>query len=1288
MSVASAGWNRGVSARLEQHQRAALACSMYQADSQVSKDAKGAHTMHRRPVLILLVVIFLAALTSPAHAQTISGVIAGTVNGPDGKPLSAVSITAKDLRAGREYGGNTDDRGYYRILEAPPGDYEVKAEFGGLQTEVHTSVTVTVNRTTVENFAMKVQTKQESLVVNSKAPMADRESPTLSTAFPARQVRDLPILTHDINNLALLAPGVLSVRTFSFASTLVPFAVNGSRGRDNNFIIDSVDNNEPLFGGAASQFTNTDIFSEYTILTNQLKAEFGRNSGGTINAITKGGTDKIHGTLFWFGQSDKFNALSSVEKASLLTDPARFYENQFGGTLGGPIKKDKTFFFVSYQWDRARDNLSQIFPVLETLPTTAGLTALGTLAITPALTAYLGAPSVKSLPGLKSPCFQTLPPPPATGFSLTNPCHVADSSILVNGTPIPYNVFLVPNGNVFDVRDHQISGRIDQRINPANDFYGRYLFDDLLAPRTPLAPAGETAFSDLGLLPDWRLFNRQRTQSLLLNHRYYRVNALNEFRVSYSRIAQQIGAFGVSNAVAERQSSALVSDQFGGFGNTVPAAGNRFSVGRDTRPNLTASNTYQIQDNYSFTHGKHNFKFGANFVKVDSNIRATPGDLGIYIFGFNTQFFNSPGLRPFLTEGTSNPGRTNAVVVSQRFPNVLTDLNRNITGQGRDAVKIKEFGQFYFAQDDWRIRERLTLSIGFRYENFGQPINSLRNFNSNAPFVRTDNKDFAPRVGFAWSPFNHWVVRGGYGIEYDPAPLNIPLLIWQSGPISPFVSTTQLTAAGTRPTGFFPSLPFKSATDINQKVGGCSRFIDIVFFALNRAPFPGRDNTGTIPLINCSDSETVDPNLRNPYVQNFSLSVQRELGANWLLDVGYVGSKGTRLFQRVDLNPFAGWDLACIPQVLMGFGDGVVGQCRNNRLDDSHGDISKTTNGASSTYHGLQVSLTKRMSRIRGLGDFTMNGAYSWSHMIDNASEIFGPGTRFLPIGNKVSDVLALLLDPLASAPFESITPFAQVYNQTTKAERANSAFDRRHRVSVSFLWEPFPTKGIALRGWQLNGVFTVQSGQPFSPLNAAPFSPCADANGDGRVGSDRPDIGSPRAPVNAVALVDPVNNPGCLPTLSFQTGTTLTGYVDQNWVAVTDATKVRFIQRTLSASAGAAGTAGRNILTGPGLTNLDLSLYKTIKIRERFQLQLRWEVYDVFNHLNFGNPIGNAFATDAQNTPGFAYSGSRTPAAVTGIIPENSLDAVDVNGKPTFLSKQNMNASNRRMQFGIRLIF
>jgi hypothetical protein len=319
--------------------------------------------------------------------------------------------------------------------------------------------------------------------------------------------------------------------------------------------------------------------------------------------------------------------------------------------------------------------------------------------------------------------------------------------------------------------------------------------------------------------------------------------------------------------------------------------------------------------------------------------------------------------------------------------------------------------------------------------------------------------------------------------------------------------------------------------------------------------------------------------------------------------------------------------------------------------------------------------------------------------MIDNASEIFGPGVRFLGSNAFAThqfgmvNAADLLLDPLSSAPVESITPFAQVFNQTTSAERSNSAFDRRHRFAASFLWEPFPDKNVWLRGWQLNGIVSLQSGQPFTPLNAAPLSACADSNGDCLVGNDRPDIGNPHAPLNSVALINPLTDPACLPAGTVvPAGVTpppaVLDYVDLNGNAINPAS-AHFVQRPLQTSAGAAGSATRNSLLGPGITNLDLSLYKTLKIRERYQLQFRWEVYDVFNHPNFGNPIGNAFAADAQPTPAFAFSATRTAAAISGIIPENALDASNIDGnKHTFLSKSTMNTSNRRMQFGIRFIF
>jgi hypothetical protein len=1174
----------------------------------------------------------------------------------------------------------------------------------------------------------------------------------------------LPILTRDVNNLGLLSPGVLSVRSFSFASTLVPFTVNGSRGRDNNFIIDSVDNNEPLFGGAASQFTNTDIFSEYAILTNQLKAEFGRNTGATINAITKSGSNDMHGTAFWYGQDDRFNAMTAVEKAALLKSPARFYENQFGATLGGAIKKEKTFYFLSYQWDRARDNLSNVFPVLATLPSGSGgpnpggLAALQGLAFTNPLpiNALLGLQTVKVVPNQAATCF--LSPVPA-GFSGTNPCDLNPSgNIIINSTPsmaclaptclaIPFNVYRVNHGNIFDVRDHQLSGRLDHRINNVNDIYVRYLFDDLVAPRSPVANAGQAAFSDIGLYPDWRLLNEQRTQSLLLNHRYYRVSSLNELRFSYSRVSQGVGAFDLPKNVREHQAAATISDLFdssglssgnGPFGDAFPAAGSSIALGLDSRPSKITSNTYQIQDNFSVTKGKHSIKFGGNVVRIESNIRSTPSDLGDYIY----QNKSTPGLQGFLTEPTTggiklspaNPApnnqfvfgqpSTNAIVVSQRFANVITDAAGNIIGQGRDALMLREYDEFMFAQDDWRIRKNLTISAGLRYELFGQPINSIRKFNPAGPHVDKDFKDFGPRLGFAWSPRKNFVVRGGYSIQYNPTVLNIPLLIWQSGPISPLFNFDAFNfnniipnpnapnpnappgTAGSpcptpsafnplgcnieaQPSGVWPNQPF-SLKDVNVGVTGCSRFYD--FF--NVTPLGSRVLQGNIPLINCSDQETVDPHLKNPYVQNFSLGVQYQMATNWLLEVGFVGSKGSRLFQRIDKNPYAGWNTACVQTFAptansVGF---VPQQCRNDRVDPTHGNITETTNGASSDYEGLQASVTKRLSHIPRLGDLTLNAGYSWSHMIDNASEIFGPGVRIFQFsavsavsGQKnvaTNSFVNFLLNPLAAAPVESITPFSQVYNQTTKAERANSSFDRRHRFSADFLWEPFPDKGVWLRGWQLNGVVSMQSGQPFTPLNASPLSACADSNGDGLVGNDRPDIGNPHAPLNTVALLV---DPACLnPAM---------GYVDLKGNPILPA-NAHFVQRALQASAGAAGSAGRNTLLGPGLTNLDLSIYKVVKFRERYQLQFRWEIYDVFNHPNFGNAIGNAFATDAQPTSAFAFSTTRTAAAISGIIPENAIDAFSttriVGTQPlhAFLSKDTMNTSNRRMQFGIRFVF
>jgi len=1333
--------------------------------------------------LASVVLLFAGELS----AQTISGIIAGKVTDPQQKALPSVAIIAHNPGTGRDFQASTDGQGYYRILEVPPGLYEVTALLGGFETQHHVNVRVDVNRTTVEDFPMKIQTKEESITVESTSPMAVMDSPTLTSAFTERQTVDLPIVTRDVNNLALLAPGVESVRTFSFASTLVPFSVNGSRGRDNNFTIDSVDNNEPLFGGAASQFTNSDIFSEYEIATDQLKAEFGRNTGGTINAITKSGSNNWHGTAFGFGQANPFDAMNQVEKQALLTSPEPYWDTTLGLTLGGPIRKEKSFFFISYQWDRLSDNLSDVFPVLSNYPASpADLSALQGLPTSPGLQAYLATASVNRVPNSAgTPCFSgpaPQPAPPATPlYSRTNPCLLANTAVpadFATGQTVNFNVWNVPNANTFNLRDHQVSGRYDQRINNSNDFFTRYLFDDVASPLYPLNDASVAAFSDVGLLPDWKTNNRARTQSLLFDHRYSRVNSLNEFRVSYSRVSQGQGAFRATTA-QQNQSSAIMSDTFaapgnlgglGGFGGLFTSAGDLLTLGNDSSATQVSSNTYQIQDNYSYTYKRHSFKFGANFVKIDSNNLNAPDNLGFYLY---TGIYTGNGFQDFATNpgsyncflpvtDTVGPCNSFASVVSQRFVNVHMNAQGQITGQGPNEIKIKEFDQFYFAQDDWRVRNNLTISYGLRYENFGQPINSVHDINKSAPFVNTDNKDFAPRLGFAWSPSTHMVVRGGYTISYNPPILDIPLLIWQSGPVSPLVSTDNIGIAVTQPTGSFPGKPL-NLSDLqgtnasfggvpSGSVSGCSFYYDLYdeLTTANLNLIPSRWFPGNVPIADCSDQNTVAKNLKNPYYQSWSLGVQRELGSNYMFELNYVGGKGTRLFQRVDENPYQGWNQACLGSISAifqqaGLGDlSIPGQCRQSRVDNTHGDILEITNGGSSSYNALQATLTKRYSRSKYLGDLTFTAAYTWSHLIDNTSEIFGPGFRTLQprdfsgcstTGTTCANQnyypgLALLFDPLANSPVESITPLSEVANQTTSNERGSSSFDRRQRFAASFIWEPFPTKNKFLRGWQLNGLFTFQSGQPFSPLNASPQSACADATGNGFVGNTRPVIGNPKAPLNSVALIS--NDPLCvLPGTAVLNPSTLVStpqdpltYVDLNGSPI-DPKTAHFVQVPLGTlpvlapnTGGKLGPvtmdtsngmetftpAGRNILVGPKVTNLDLALIRNIKLSERFTLQGRWEVYDVLNHPNLGYFNGSPYIASAAGASAFAYSNQRTAAAITGGIPENAIDAFNTvcaappttmvcpstgrNTNNTFLSTSTMNTGNRRMQFGLRLIF
>jgi hypothetical protein len=418
------------------------------------------------------------------------------------------------------------------------------------------------------------------------------------------------------------------------------------------------------------------------------------------------------------------------------------------------------------------------------------------------------------------------------------------------------------------------------------------------------------------------------------------------------------------------------------------------------------------------------------------------------------------------------------------------------------------------------------------------------------------------------------------------------------------------------------------------------------------------------------------------------MGIQRELSRNMMIEVNYVGTKGTKLYQRLDLNPYQGWNAACLAT-------GVSDSCLNSRVNANRGDITQVSNAGLSTYHGLQASLNTRTLNLKG-NALTFTAAYTWSHMIDTASEIFGPGVRVFTsgAGQATNDILsALTTSAQGLSTIEAITPFAQdsglVPGVTGNpgAERGNSSYDRRQRLVFSEIWG-LPTRPdftraakAILGGWFLNGVGTVQSGQPFTPLNGIPTGACADAQGEGYLTNTRPDIGNPAAPLNSVALlVDPTCR-------SSSAGYILNG---QTVSASTAYTTAHFVQIPLGWNNNAGGDAGRNVLTGPGIIDFDFALFKQFHWGESKVLEFRWEVYNVFNHPLYGNLLGNVFASNAQPTPGFAFSPSATAAAVTGAIPENAIDAktTGINGVYDFLSKGYMNTGSRTMQFGIHFSF
>jgi hypothetical protein len=1064
--------------------------------------------------LLPFLIATLLSCSVVAFGQTY-GTISGTVTDEKGAVIAGATVTARNVERNISRNLQTGSEGTYRFENLPVGPYEVTVEATGFAKYVQTGITLILNQNAVVDVSMKTGGVQEVVNVTENAALINTSNAEVSTQFDSRRLSELPLgPTRNVLAVALSAPGVsqLGAGQTGFAAG-ISYSSNGGRVRSNNFMVDGQDNNEPGVAGAAQPLNNPDVIQEVRLITNQFLAEYGRNSSSVFNAITKTGTNSYHGSLFWFHNSNPLNACSNTDKRAGFcnenaTDPSRQHapfriENQIGGTLGGPLHLPR-FGEGGPAIISGRDRTFFFGSYQRWSDRQLG-----------SGTTLNGAPTAEGRAILQAAA-GGLPQVAA----LLKHLPVAQAPI---GRSAPFSIngqnFNVPLGSLtgatsFFFDNHQASFRVDHNLNSNHIITGRYLFSD-----------SDTGGTGQATPPGLTTSNVARQQTLAFSHvGTFSPTVVNEVRVGYQRFATVTSA---SDPVSEEIPSIEISELgLTGFN----AANSRTAIGLAVNlPQFRTNNIYQIQDNLSWHMGNHSIKLGTNIIEN------------------RIQSFFFPTIRGLLRYTSLNS-----------FVNDFAEAaNINKPLPGGEAINNYNWWDVHFyGQDEWKIRPNFSLTYGLRYERPGEATLSLLPANERIvqlaggdprfamnPVPKIDTNNFQPRFGFNWNPRtdpdgmlgfltggDKLVFRGGYAVTNDYTFINIALNVASS---FPFVAAVSLPANTT----------FAGAASVPQAF----------------ARLPGVSNAGVNP--NEFTRTVVGSDFRSPYYQSFSFEAQRELGTNVVFRLGYVGSKGSALFQTLDGNPRRLDVLSpntCNPT----FTGPNADSCRVNR---SAAVVRLRANAASSIYHSLQASMEKRLSR-----GFSAGVHYTWSSFIDSASEIFNPSSGEVAVSQ-------------------------DSYNRSS--DRGRSTYDRPHRLTGNFVYE-FPwfqdqtgLKGRFLGGWQVNGFFTFQSGAPFTVLN----------------GSD---------PAGALSGINSLVGDAIRPNLntSLQLGS-------MTLPEVLAAGGASLFQRITAQQR--VGNAGRNILRADGINNIDLGIFKNTRIGENQRLQLRAEFNNATNTRDFGIPEG-----------------------------------------------------------------
>jgi hypothetical protein len=928
--------------------------------------------------LFALALAGVLAFPALSAAQMTRGAISGTVRDASGAVVPGASVTATNVDTNGSRSAVTDAQGFYRVPALEPGNYIVKTELSGFQTVERKDVRLVAAAEITLNSELRVAGVGETVTVTGQAEAIElnKTNPTVGMTSTTRQATELPLSSgRDINTLIGLSPntGVVTGQG--------TYAANGQRSRNNNYMIDGSDNNDISVTIATSQIVPESV-AEVNVQTNAYSVEFGRNSGAQVNVITKSGTNSFRGEVWDYYRNNKYASLSNLDKANSLTENPDYTRHQLGASIGGPIIKDKTFFFLLYQYDF--DDPAGSPGTSVRIPTQAGFATLQGVPLRSGQPASSRQAVLDRLGFLndvyaQNPTFRTL------------------NNQLVNGVPIETgltNVNIVPPSTY-----HSFNARIDHRLTENDNLTLRYYMNDRVDENAISNCAFGATFCGNQDLKD--------TNLALSETHVFNSSVVNEFRFSW---VQRDLLFPENDPTSP---TATISGLFtvGGLAN--------FPQGRVT-------DSYQFSNVATWTKGKHTLKFGAD-------IR--------YNKAFNQSDFNSKG-----TFGFNN--------LEAYMNNTAATLTQALTTASWDA---KQWQTFWFVQDDFRPTPDLTVNLGLRYELSDVPLGLFGATDQESlgvlvpPPPDKDTNNFAPRVGFAWSPRSSngllgdgkTVFRGGFGMGYDVIFYN---LLTVNGSNYPRIASADLT----NQVDLYPNLL--------QGAGGAPVFNPLAAYTNSAA------------------------NTVNPDSKFWSLSIGREFGG-FVAEVGYTGSKSGHGINQVQVNP-----ATLTPEqaalVAATKNANAIPSSQARRLYPQYGTrtLIPAYEGpagndveARSSYKGVYVSLNKRLAH--GL---QFNANYTYSKFESNNDGSLGETG----------------LDASNQRP-------QSMYDY--EVEWSLSQFDRPHRFVVNYLYEiPGPKSGIlkqVLGGWQISGITQFQSGRPFTIVTGV------DSNGDLNTGSDRPNL-------------------------------------------------------------------------------------------------------------------------------------------------------------------------------------